>query len=112
MIKIRHSKIKDNTPYCMIHAQGHACYDERGKDIVCAGVSTLMFTLAAAAAELADGEKINVSTELQPGDMSVVICGAGAAELPQFEQVYDTVLCGLRLLSVKYPEYIQLSDVT
>ena len=35
----------------MLRAAGHAGYAEKGKDIVCAGVSALMQTLAYSAAE-------------------------------------------------------------
>ena len=42
MIKVRISK-KDNVMQS-IHCQGHAMYDDYGKDIVCASFSTMIIT--------------------------------------------------------------------
>lgn len=111
MIEITHTKRTDDTPYCLIHAKGHAGYAEYGKDIVCAGVSTLLFTFAVYAAEQADGKRVNIETDLADGDMSVAICGADMTALPVFEQAYDTIMSGLRLLEVKYPDYIKIIPV-
>lgn len=45
---------KPNAHYAEFYITGHANYAERGKDIVCAGVSALAITLENALQELSD----------------------------------------------------------
>ena len=39
---------RESSRICAIYANGHAGYDEPGRDIICSAVSTLLFTAASA----------------------------------------------------------------
>ena len=50
MIKVR--IVKENNIISSIHAKGHACYADYGKDIVCASFSTMLITTINAILEI------------------------------------------------------------
>ena len=76
-----------------IECEGHAGYEEKGKDIVCAGISTLLYTLA---------EYTNCYTHLKDGYFYLE--GQGDL-LPSYAEF---TLCGLRLIERSYPEYFKI----
>lgn len=75
--------------------EGHAGFDRRGKDVVCAGVSALVCTLA---------ENIR-----RRGGQAAL--SPGRAELrwqEGTEELVEAFGLGLRQLAESYPEYIRL----
>ena len=78
---------------------GHAGYAERGKDIVCAGVSTLWGTLIA---ELEDRDW-NGEGELSIKDGTVAF---RAKDEKAIEGIYSICWRGILLLAARYGEYI------
>ena len=56
-----------------IKIKGHAGYDEPGKDIVCAGVSTLVQTLIQSIEELTSDKNFGVEKEWNVNGEKVVI---------------------------------------
>lgn len=89
----------------MLRAAGHAGYAEKGKDIVCAGVSALMQTLAYSAAEdentLASCREIGGSNEMR------ILADNTPDMLAKFELVAD----GLILLANAYPKNVSFQKV-
>lgn len=71
----------------ILKVSGHSGYAVRGKDIVCAGVSTLVYTL------------IN-SCDCEVYKDIIKVHGSDA--------VYKAVICGLNMIAKKYPKNIQL----
>ncbi len=71
----------------ILKVSGHSGYAARGEDIVCAGVSTLVYTL------------IN-SCDCDVYKESIRVHGSDA--------VYKAVICGLDMISKKYPKNLQL----
>ena len=66
---------------------GHAGYAPKGQDIVCAGVSALVYTLInGCRCELA-GETVRVKDD---------------------RRVYDAVLTGLKMISKKFPKNLRV----
>ena len=84
-----------------VQADGHACYNNTGEDIVCAAASMLMYTLRAFACE--------------NGGIAIVQDGHMYVELPAEENDYliggfDAVCEGLRLLADEYPAHIRIEE--
>ncbi|MBQ4602771.1 MAG: ribosomal-processing cysteine protease Prp [Clostridia bacterium] len=66
---------------------GHAEYAPKGKDIVCAGVSTLVYTLINGCRCEITGETVRVKDD---------------------RRVYDAVLTGLKMISEKFPKNLRV----
>ena len=92
--------------YNRLTVQGHAHSGEPGHDLVCAGVSTLVYTLAANVSNLqANGHARNVSMKLEPGDAQIsftVRVGANAI----VTRIFEAVCVGFEILARDYPEFI------
>ena len=83
-----------------ISAKGHAGYAPRGKDIVCAGVSALMFGCIY---YLSD--KYGIPYERNEYDDILVI------DFPQEASAEFELLCAsLRLMYKTYPEYVYMEE--
>lgn len=80
--------------------RGHAGYDENGRDIVCAAVSALVYTLVGT---LEDGGRLG-SSVLRAGLAVVEGTGECGREFAMTGQ-------GLRLLARQYPEYISVKEL-
>ena len=85
---------------CALHVAGHAGYDNRGQDIVCAAVSTLVNTLAGA---LAAFDCRGFHAKLQPGDARITCAASGATDV-----LFYAAVIGLAPLHNTYPNYIQM----
>lgn len=70
---------------------GHAGAGEPGRDIVCAALSILMYSLVASGAE---------------GRVE-----RGEAELLLPDRDVDVALCGFRLLAESYPEFVSYKEM-
>lgn len=82
-----------------VSAKGHACWDDTGRDVVCAAVSMLMFTLCAFAED-------NGGAAFEEGDLMRV-------EFPVSENDYlfggfDALCEGLRILGDHYPDHVRV----
>ena len=85
---------------------GHACYAQSGKDIVCAGISTLIFTLTAQLKRM--GFEHYTDIDEREGFAMV----QARAENPERQKdcmiIFSTVYAGLELLSEHYPEHVKI----
>ena len=80
-----------------IAATGHAGAGPRGRDLVCAGVSVLLSTLAEYLAEVRARE---LTVKLDPGD--------GEISASNHEEAFTLIAAGLRLLEECYPACIKI----
>lgn len=81
--------------YGAVEVSGHADYAPKGQDIICASVSILLYTLAAALGD--DVEDLKLDT----GDSRVTWkC------TKRTNQVASVINEGFRLLSQSYPHYV------
>ncbi len=84
---------------CTLSVEGHAGYAERGKDIVCAGMSTLWGTLLA---ELDEQER--------QGRGKVCVSGGTirfeTADESDIQRIYAMIWRGILLLAVSYGDYV------
>lgn len=83
---------------CAVEIRGHAGYAEKGKDIVCAGVSTLYGTLVA---ELGARERNGEGTLTTMGGIV-----AFQPETDAVKSIYAMVWRGILLLAAQYGEHI------
>ena len=90
MISVRYDK---NLP--ALSVKGHAGHGLQGADVVCAGVSTLVFTLLHELIRL----DIEHSRRMRPGLVEIEAAGG-------FEQ-FDTVAAGLMILAENYPGNVE-----
>ena len=96
----------------LFECTGHAGYEAKGKDIVCAGVSALCMALEAMLEELADeGCAEEVRRHAADGYFSA------EAHFPEndpvarerLSTVLRTVSAGLAAIEAQYPDYVQLT---
>ena len=79
-------------------AQGHADYAQEGEDIVCAGISTILYALAGYIAN----SRMESSIRMEPGDVEIT-CSGNA------QQVFLMAYIGLSQLAEKFPKNISIS---
>jgi len=87
---------------------GHACTGKKGEDLVCAAVSALVLTAAGNIACLAgQGDVLAHRLRLEDGNAEVS-CTVKARLAPVVTLMLDTVVTGLQLLQVNYPNHLIL----
>lgn len=116
--------------YCMEHgvavyAKGHADFAPRGQDIVCAGVSALLYGYHAYLTTLPQFHGLReVAVPEDCGVLCISDCGAGLYVAPgqdsftviscrldgEDERAWRVTEAGLRLLAESYPENVRLID--
>lgn len=98
MVTVRLQK----APLLSLTATGHAESAPRGEDLVCAGISTLLCTLAAQLQQ-ADEEKSFV--HIEPG-FAVLY----ALPTAQARGAFSFVETGLKLLAAQYPQNVSIAE--
>lgn len=94
-----------------VTAKGHAMADEEGKDIVCAAVSTLMYTLADSLSQCQLMiEEGTFESRVKKGDM-MVKCTPKEDFIANIETIYWVILNGCNALVESYPEYVTLTQI-
>lgn len=106
MVRIRLEIGEDGT--CEIHAKGHANYAERGKDIVCASVSILIYTLIASIDEkdLSSPPVI----ELREGETLIKV-KPKSENIGKICAVFEVIANGFELLQKNFPENVKFCRV-
>lgn len=98
-------KVHFNSKDYKLSISGHANYAEEGKDIVCAAVSILFYTLAASLEE--NMLKAPVEKEIGKGS-SAIQC----TPKPEYEGnvglIYWQALNGFQLMADAYPDHVKL----
>ncbi len=94
-------------PYSL-EIQGHAGYAIAGQDIVCAGISTLFFTLIEVLARDAD-LKERPHVRMGDGEAEVTVT-PDPEHREKIDTVFETVVTGLRMMAEKYPENVVFRD--
>ena len=109
MICIRMTKREDGVE---LSAHGHAGYAPRGQDVVCAGVSALLYGFVAyleglspiATAEPPDGASPHLEVEEGDGLLTVRTFGMGGKDLDGAA----VIQAGLGLIASCYPTFVTL----
>lgn len=85
---------------------GHAHSGEPGKDLVCAGVTTLAYTLATNIANFQkDGLVKNVVIEMEPGE-ATISCRPVANMRSTVKLIFTAICIGLEQMAVTYPDFV------
>lgn len=106
MIAIRFVKKKDR--YLSFEVEGHAGFDDIGKDIVCAGVSAIAFMGINALTEVAQIPELIYEV----GDDGYAYCEL-PADLTRVQQeksqtIFETVFVGFHGIELTYSDYIKI----
>jgi len=106
MITIRF--IKKNNEYLSFEVDGHAGFDEIGRDIVCAGVSAIAFMGINALTEVAKISELIYEV----GDDGYVYCETPADltrdQREKSQTIIETVFVGFHGIELTYNEYIKI----
>ena len=88
-------------------ADGHAGFAETGQDIVCAAVTILVYTLAAAVGNMdAAGQARGSSVELGSGHAEIV-CAASPRWHACAKMICDQICAGFDILRQMYPDRVR-----
>lgn len=105
-------EIKVDMKKYKVEITGHANYDEKGKDIVCAGVSTLFFTLYNTLADVNEQMLNDLTPKYdEESGMGSVECVPKKEYRGNIQLIYMTVLTGLQLMADNYPDYVCVKGV-
>ena len=104
MIKLKIAT--DEHGISLISMQGHAEYDQYGKDIVCSAASTIIIGGINAIAQL--GYLSFISYKVDAGDVELKINNTESAEL---QIILNTLLVQFQSIEESYPKYIQVQEV-
>lgn len=87
---------------------GHAGYDELGKDIVCAAVSTLFYTLYNQMVKFnSDGLLKKFDMDIDSPNTPYISCVPFAKSKQRIEDAYEFVLNGISLIASQYPDFVK-----
>ena len=103
MIKIKIAR--DEHGISLISMQGHAEYDQYGKDIVCSAASTIIIGGINAIAQL--GYLSFISYKVDAGDVELEI----NTECAELQIILNTLLVQFQSIEESYPKYIQVQEV-
>lgn len=81
--------------------KGHAHYAEPGKDIVCAGVSTLVQTLVVSISEMTTDE---IRCDMQPGLVDIKYRTLSETS----KLLVKSFFVGIKLIADTYPDYVRI----
>lgn len=85
----------------VLSLRGHAEYDQEGQDIVCAGVSAIVFALLGYLANQATNQFYKV---VEPGQ-TLIICDAGR----DIDTAFTVAQIGLGQIARKYPNNVAIT---
>lgn len=91
----------------IITAEGHAGYGDRGNDIVCAAVSTLMHSLSVYLLNNRDLLEADAQIETMGGFMAVKCCPMKEHE-SELRAAFEVCVLGLICIGDKYPKYVKV----
>lgn len=92
--------------YNRLTVEGHANSGDPGHDLVCAGASTLVYTLVANVGNLeAIGQARNPAVNLETG-YAEISCEAKRKSKAMVDRIFEAVCVGFEMLAQSYPQYI------
>lgn len=113
MINISISKLKEHNVINELEIDGHANYAEYGQDIVCAAVSTLMFTLIASLGEVLklSSDKYEYQMDDESGYIKLVIHveRISKKELEDVRLVTSVIITGISGAIEDYSDYARIT---
>jgi uncharacterized protein len=104
MIQVKFTTNSDKL-FVKLHVSGHSGYEEIGKDIVCSGVTTAVYTTIGLIEKLSKGFLVDTNEEkaviqltlVKPDDLTQTI----------MQNVYDI----LSSIAFDYPKHVKISNI-
>lgn len=113
MINISISRLKEHNVINELEIDGHANYAEYGEDIVCAAVSTLMFTLIASLSEVLKlgSDKYEYHMDEKSGYIKLVIHieKISKRQLEDVRLVTSVIITGIKGAIEDYSDYARIT---
>lgn len=92
--------------YNRVTIEGHALSGEPGHDLVCAGASTLAYTLAANVGNLeANGNVRDVIVSMEPGKAEISCRPRNGAKAVA-QRIFEAICVGFEIMASNYGDYI------
>jgi uncharacterized protein YsxB (DUF464 family) len=112
MVRINILKRETDGMICGIEVSGHSGYASQGHDIVCAGVSSLVYTALNSLIALSQYEEDEIGLEMQEGYMRFhVPVNSNEKQLYIASIIFETTKIGMELISDGYPKNIKIETV-
>ncbi len=100
-------KINYEPNFLKLTVKGHAGAEKKGEDVICAGVSAIVGTLAAAVENMFNGGAIKEGYKLRLKDGEACISVRAKEGYKATVRLnFDNIILGLRLIAEKYPEHV------
>lgn len=97
-----------DTDNLSIEVSGHAGYADPGKDIVCAGVSSLVFCYLKSIRVLC-GIEPELEENSKTGYVKITTYEKATNKLKKNKLLYKSLLLGLKEIEKKYPDYVRIN---
>ncbi|MFP4481244.1 MAG: ribosomal-processing cysteine protease Prp [Thermovirgaceae bacterium] len=91
-----------------IEIRGHAAFAGKGEDIVCAGLSTVIQSLAIGLKEILGRTDVEVKKDHEGGFMSITL---GKPEEKCATVLMETAAESLRAMAESYPSHVRITEV-
>lgn len=93
-----------------LEEEGHANYDEKGRDIICAGVSALTCALAGALEEAEQRGRCEYKAKGKDG-YALIWADPTMGSVTEIKSYFRMAVTGIRKMAEKYPGYITIKEV-
>ena len=93
-----------------LRVKGHAGSAPAGQDLICAGITALVYGLAQTVWENREQLEEEPQVHLSPGDAQIQ-AKAKPPDTKTLKGAFQTAINGAKLLAVHYPEYVQLTTI-
>ena len=103
-------EIKFNPSTFALDIEGHAEYDEKGKDIVCSAISTLFYTLAESLYEVREMMEEDIVFDDTDG-RGHIECKPKSEYEGNLSLIYWTILKGFEIVAKNYEKYVKLVEI-
>ena len=111
MIEVIFTQAKDNETYVM-KVKGHAGFADPGKDVVCAAVSTLVYTLAQNVSDFYSLGWLRKEPCLKLVDGgSKITCTPRIEHRNAAKLVFIAIQRGMEMLAINYPDFIGITKL-
>ena len=94
-----------------VSSEGHANFLPEGKDLVCASVTVLFYTLAENVDRLMMRYRGVGGSDLVEGSGGIWYNPVDNADADAAREVFDTVCVGFEMLAEKYPEFVSYEEI-
>lgn len=94
-----------------VSSEGHANFLPEGKDLVCASVTVLFYTLAENVEILIRRFGGQGGSDLVEGSGGIWYNPVDNVDADTAREVFDTVCVGFEMLAVKYPKFVSYEEI-